>query len=82
MAEWRTASTRVATQDSHSTRPGGRISTPPRHQPAGDLHAYVPGEETTACGVPVASLRLWPTRPFLRGHSPDRCRSCQERVTA
>ena len=80
MAQWRTASTKVSTQGSSASRPGGRIGTPPRHQPAGQLHAYEPGSDVTACGMPVASLRLWPTRPFARGFSRDRCPACADQA--
>ena len=76
-ADWRIASSRVTTKDAVSARTSGRISTPPRRLPGGTLHAYLPGEATTACGVEVSPLRLWPTRPFLRGgQARTRCRAC------
>lgn len=80
MADWRTASTRVTTTEAISGRSTGRISAPPRRLPGGTLHAYVPGGAQTACGAEVSPLRLWPTRPFLRGHSRSRCRDCLEHV--
>lgn len=80
MADWRTASSRVTTKDAETTRAGRRISKPPRHLPGGMLHAYLPGERVTACGAEISPLRLWPTRPFLRGHTLHRCRGCVDRV--
>lgn len=80
MDDWRIASSRVTTKDAVTTRTGGRIATPPRRLPGGVLHAYLPGERTTACGAEVSPLRLWPTRPFLRGHSRSRCGECLGRA--
>ena len=82
-ADWRIASSKVTKKEAVAARTGGRISSPPRRIPGGTLHAYVPGEAATACGSEVSPLRLWPTRPFLRGgQARARCRACLERVTA
>lgn len=81
--DWRIASTRVTRKEAVTARTGGRISTPPRRLPGGTLHAYLVGEATTACGTEVSPLRLWPTRPFMRGgQSRDRCRTCLQHIGA
>jgi hypothetical protein len=80
MQDWRIASSRVTSKDAVVSRRGGRIATPPRRLPGGTLHAYLPGAPTTACGAEVSPLRLWPTRPFRRGHSRARCRECLART--
>lgn len=73
---WRTASTRVTSRGAQVTRVTGRVTAPPRHGPAGDLHAYEPGARTTACGLEVSRLKRWPTLPFRREISHRRCPEC------
>ena len=80
MDDWRIASSRVTSKDAVTTRTGSRIATPPRRLPGGTLHAYVPGQATTACGAELSPLRLWPTRPFRRGRARSRCRACLAHV--
>lgn len=77
MSTWRIASSRVTSEQATTGRTG-RISSPPKHAPAGDIHAYRPGESHTACGRPVAMLKLWPARVFGRGPVVRRCRGCHE----
>jgi hypothetical protein len=78
--DWRIASTTVSSQEARTTRRGGRIISPPRRSPAGLLHAYLAGDDSTACGQPLAPLRKWPARRFLRGFSRRRCRACVDFV--
>lgn len=74
--DWRIASTKVSSQEARATRAGGRIISPPRRSPAGLLHAYLATADSTACGRPLAPLRKWPARRFLRGFSRRRCPAC------
>ena len=78
MSDWRIASSRVSSQESSSGRKTRRISSPPKHAPAGDIHSYHVGESHTACGRPVAMLKLWPARIFGRGPVVRRCRACHD----
>ncbi len=80
MSSYRIASSRVASRGSSSNRPTRRITAPPQHSPAGDIHAYQVGESHTACGRPVAMLKLWPARVFGRGPVVHRCRACHDAV--
>ena len=77
---WRTASTRVTTRGSQVARVTGRVTAPPRHGPAGDLHAYEPGATTTACGLEAGPLKRWPTLSFRREISRRRCDECMQVV--
>lgn len=77
MVTWRTASTRVSTEEPKLLRSGRRLLAPPKHHPDGDLHAYLPGEASTACGMDLSPLKLWPAHRFHAGYSHHRCRRCQ-----
>lgn len=75
---WKIASSRVASEEALADRRTRRIVAPPKHAPAGDIHAYKIGDSHTACGRPVAMLKLWPARVFGRGPVAHRCRACHE----
>lgn len=76
MSEWRTASTRASTTKAKVTGASGQVMSPPIHRAAGQLHAYRPGERTTACRRDLGGLKLWPTEDFMRGYDLHRCPDC------
>ena len=76
MDSWRTASTRISSSAATAMHTG-RIISPPRRVPGGTLHAYRAGDERTACGELLATLKRWPAKRFRRGTlARQRCREC------
>ena len=76
--QWRTASTGVSVIEPARRRGLGRRARPTT-APKGDKHAYRPGEETTACGIPVADLHAWEQERFGDGLL-NRCPECLRRT--
>jgi len=81
METWRTASTRISSSAARTAAHTGRIVSTPRREPGGTLHAYQAGDERTACGQLLVTLKRWPAKRFLWGTlARQRCRTCLEAV--
>lgn len=63
---------------SRTIRPAARDS---ERVPAGTSHAVAPGSDTTACGLAVVGLDLFPETDFVSASLLARCRECQQVVT-
>jgi len=78
---WRTASTRISSTAARTVAQTGQIVGTPRRTPGGTLHAYRAGDERTACGVPIVTLKRWPAKRFRWGTlARQRCRACLDVV--
>ena len=77
-ADWRAASTRVGSVE--TGRRGLRGPKPGRPVPQGVIHAYVVGDQHTACGEPLDELHLWEDELF--GRLLNACPRCLALVRA
>lgn len=77
MTAFTVAAERAGELRSRSIRPAARI---PKRVPAGTSHAVAPGADTTACGLAIAGLELFPDIIFLNASFLARCYDCQKIV--
>lgn len=81
MDTWRTASTRISSTAARTAPHTGQIIGTQRRAPAGTLHAYRAGDERTACGEALSTLKRWPAKRFGWGTlARQRCRACLDVV--
>jgi hypothetical protein len=54
----------------------------PKRVPAGTSHAVALDSDTTACGVDVSGLELFPETVFDQASMLHRCRDCQQSISS